>query len=248
MNIIILAAGAGSRFLKKGFKKPKPLIIYRNKPLFWWAANSLIRNFEKSDLYFVFKEKDFHFFDLDSHVKRYFPSANIILIPELTSGPAETAQIASTGILNKSSPTIFCDCDITFTICKTNLIKQLKKSFKIIAFTFQSSNPAYSYLDKDKFGNIIGAIEKKVVSNSAISGIYLFRSINYYNEIYKETFDNNFSEEKFMSIILSKLIKSDSNNFFESELIDNLSLGTPQELLYAQSNNKLPKWFIDERN
>ena len=247
MNIIILAAGAGSRFIEKGFKSPKPLIIFKEKPLFWWSANSLMRIFENADLYFVFKKRDFHEFDVNSYLKSYFPLSRIIIIPELTSGPAETAQIASSHIIKKLSPSIFCDCDITFTINKLKLTQQLKKSFKVISFTFQSSNPSFSYLVKDKFGNIIDAIEKKVVSNSAISGIYLFKSIYLFNEIYKATFDINFSQEKFMSNILSKLIKLDSNNFFECKLIDNLSLGTPDELLYAESNNKLPNWYINER-
>ena len=247
MNIIVLAAGQGSRFLKEGIKIPKPLILYKKKPLFWWAANSLIDSFNDYSLYFVFREEHIKEYNLEKYLSSFFKSSKIISIPELTSGPAETAYLASKEIFNKSSPSIFCDSDITFSINKYNLKQKLKGSYNSIAFTFKSTNPAYSYLLKDKTGLIIDAVEKRVVSNSALTGAYLFKSIDFYNSVYKKTFLLKSNDEKYMSNILSKVIKLDPSNFLECDLIDNISLGTPREFKDATKFDKTPKWFLDAR-
>ena len=51
---IIAMAGVGSRFLKQNYTIPKPLILIKNKPMFYYATKSL----PKSDKnYFICNEK-----------------------------------------------------------------------------------------------------------------------------------------------------------------------------------------------
>ena len=46
-NINVIAmAGTGARFLKKNYITPKPLISINNKPMFYYATNSLPKSDE----------------------------------------------------------------------------------------------------------------------------------------------------------------------------------------------------------
>ena len=47
MNIIILAAGAGKRFLDDGYLEPKPMVKVLAKPIIHWLIDSL--NFNSND-------------------------------------------------------------------------------------------------------------------------------------------------------------------------------------------------------
>ena len=40
-HLIIPMAGGGTRFREENFDLPKPLIEIKNKPFFYWAAQSL---------------------------------------------------------------------------------------------------------------------------------------------------------------------------------------------------------------
>ena len=48
--------------------------------------------------------------------------------------------------------------------------------------TFSSTEPQYSYIKFDEEGNIVGTIEKEVVSTEAICGAYLFKNIQTFRE------------------------------------------------------------------
>jgi choline kinase len=41
MNIAILAAGAGQRFVDEGYSIPKPMIAFRGKPIVFWLLDGL---------------------------------------------------------------------------------------------------------------------------------------------------------------------------------------------------------------
>ena len=51
---------------------------------------------------------------------------------------------------------------------------QVKPNLGGIALVFDSLNPQYSYLATDRSGRVVGAAEKKVISDQASAGTYIF--------------------------------------------------------------------------
>ena len=75
-------------------------------------------------------------------------------------------------------PIIFNDCDHLFKSEKFNNFCNLNFDSKIdgILLTFEAKEPKYSFVKKDNNGNIIGTVEKKVISDEAICGCYYFKN------------------------------------------------------------------------
>jgi len=98
MKIIIPMAGRGSRFQAEAdknpeYRKPKPLILIKGKPMIAWAMESL-KSFRVPFKNYVFisleeQQKKYHIADQLREV--FSPQVNVILIPEITRGATESA-------------------------------------------------------------------------------------------------------------------------------------------------------------
>ncbi|PJE65017.1 hypothetical protein COU91_03860, partial [Candidatus Saccharibacteria bacterium CG10_big_fil_rev_8_21_14_0_10_47_8] len=87
-------AGLGSRFAKAGFDLPKPLIKVNGQPMFLKALSSIESIKAKRDYFFVIRQEHVDTQKLNKLIKQALPGANIITIPEMTRGAAETALAA----------------------------------------------------------------------------------------------------------------------------------------------------------
>ena len=113
--LIVPAAGRGSRFTKFGENKPKPLIDLNGRPFFWWSVESVRRILPLRQMIFVVLEDHVTEYSIDKIITSYYPDATIVVIPEVTSGAAETAKIGLLS-LSESGPIAINDCDHAF-IC-----------------------------------------------------------------------------------------------------------------------------------
>ena len=69
-NINVIAmAGIGARFLKKNYITPKPLILINNKPMFYYATNSLPKSDENI---FICNSKLKKYSIFKSTIKKFF--------------------------------------------------------------------------------------------------------------------------------------------------------------------------------
>src|SRR5204863_7222207 len=126
-----LMAGPGSRFQKEAdkkqeYKKPKPLILVKNKPMIAWAMQSLpfidLPNRSAKTKFTVFP-KDLIFISLQEQEKKYqitqllqniFGSdITVILISQVTRGAVETALQAKK-FINNTEELIISDSDHFF--------------------------------------------------------------------------------------------------------------------------------------
>lgn len=100
MIALIPMAGEGSRFKAEGYETPKPLIHVLGKPMVIQAAESL----PKSDRY-IFICRSFHIseYQIDKHLKDYYPQAEIITVDQLTEGQASTCLLAK-DLVNTDEP------------------------------------------------------------------------------------------------------------------------------------------------
>lgn len=218
MNLITLAAGMGTRLIKRS-QIPKPFQIVKGKSIIEWSLTSYQYFINKriinvKNLYFVILKEHIKKFDAINRLKKIFgDSIKIIVIPKLTSGPADTARIALKKI-NNNNPIIINDSDHYFNgNALFNEIIKIKKTKEVCGIinttNTNSKKPNWSYINENDKGKLIGVKEKdiKLAQSNArgIIGSYFFSN--------KKIFLNE----------ANKIIKTSNNKeFFISEVINNL--------------------------
>jgi dTDP-glucose pyrophosphorylase len=229
LNLVVLCAGAGSRF-KKESTTPKPFIEFKGKPLFYWAANSALNYFSIKSINFVFQSC--HQDVANNQVLTFFPNARCLFLPNLTSGAAETAFIALS-IIKNTDPIIFLDCDIFFKLTKK--IELDFEGYEACCLTFQSNNKNYSYAKiHDNFALVTE--EKKVISSNAITGCYIFKNKEIFLNAYKIYLRSCHYSELYLSGLFNILINNEMK-VLNIPVQKNISLGTPEELKKAVSED-----------
>ena len=234
VNIVIPMAGAGIRF-KELSKIPKPLIEIKGLPFFYYSAKSLTKYFDYSKLIFIGLKNHNKDNILVNKIKSLFPDAVIKLLDKTPNGAVLTSREAIE-LIDNDYPVIFNDCDHIFYSEELEQSKNQLKNFEGFILTFNSDSSIYSYLIKDKNGNVIGTREKEVISNEAIAGVYGFKNIKVFEKASDEYLKNCDYSEFYMSGLYNMstlkkgIIKSYKTNF-------NISFGTIDEFDKAKNNN-----------
>lgn len=254
-------AGRGSRFSEVGFEMPKPLIPIHGKPFFWWATRSVEKFIPCSGVTFVVLEEHVRTYHIDGEIKKFYPDARIVCLPQVTEGAAVTALRGIEG-LDSGTPVLFNDCDHLFQCsefnryCETvlesasmqipeaqavpNGHSESTAEYDGALLTFESSNPAYSYLQYSESGEITGTIEKCAVSRDAICGAYYFRSRAVFESACAEYLRSCGYKEFFLSGVYNALIASGGKVAgFRTDF--HLPFGVPEEYREAgkADNNSL---------
>jgi len=229
MNLIMPMAGRGSRFAAKGIDAPKPLIDLFGRPFFWWAVESVRKTFILKDIVFVILDEHKAKFNIDKIILGYYPDAKIVSLPEVTSGAAETAWVGVNAI-NNDFPIAINDCDHAFMCDADGInIERFRGSDSGALMCFHSDSPAYSYVKISDNGDLIGTVEKVVVSNYAIAGCYLFSSPKIFLEMYQEYVSNCQYNELFVSGLYNQMASS-GKKIHKIDLKSHATFGTPEEL------------------
>lgn len=241
LQVLMPLGGLGSRFAKAGFKLPKPLVEVDGQPMFRKALAS-IDSIEANKKYlFVIRQEHVDAQNLDKLIKDALPEAQVIIIPEMTRGAAETA-LAAKDKLDKSSPLIVMDCDLWFSSLSYNKMVEdsLANKSKIAGglITFESDNPRYSYAKFDKNNMVAKTAEKKVISNHAITGAYFFSTAQNFIDSASKLLERPISDEMpeyYLSLLYNILI--DEGREIQGTVVDDYaSFGTPEELAAYQKN------------
>lgn len=222
INLLTLAAGMGTRTIKRSIV-PKPFQLVKGKAIIEWSLTSyqyLINKqiIKPQNLYFVILKKHEIQFNVVERLKKIFgPSIKIIIIPKLTTGPAETALIAAKKI-NNNNPIIINDSDHYFNgNALYNSITKIKNSKNISGIInttkTNSKKPVWSYVKKNKKGKLLGVKEKNLElarkNAPGVIGSYFFSSTKLFIKSAKELIIKNrkLKREFFISNILDALIK-----------------------------------------
>ena len=118
MNILVLMAGRGQRFVKEGYTKPKPLIEVNGKTILQWTTESCpyINHDGKGQSDYV----KLHFAVLQEHLDEgldkflysiYGRNIEIIPFNQITRGSLDTAMQAASRIWYKEYPLLVLDAD-----------------------------------------------------------------------------------------------------------------------------------------
>ena len=225
INLIIPAAGAGSRFSKNGISIPKPLINLSGKPFFYWSVISVAKYCELNSLTFVVLKEHIEKWSIDKEIYRYFPEASIVELDKITSGAAETCYKGLSNI-NDNYPVLFNDCDNFFMSSELNsYLSENTIDCDAALVTFKSNEDKYSYVEYDSDRNVVGTVEKKVVSSDAICGAYLFRSAAKFIELYDKYLKDCPYNELFVSGLYNQ--KPLNIKIFNSDA--HIPFGVPEE-------------------
>jgi dTDP-glucose pyrophosphorylase len=225
MNLFVLAAGEGTRF-KNYSKLPKPLLSFNDDFFFTHSAQSGLRNLDVTNLFFVILSSHKIKYNLDKTIRDKFPYSKIVIIEDITSGPAETAEKALHN-LDNNLPIGFVDCDLIFDLYKP-VSEKLFCQYDAGLILFKSSNPKYSYAEVVNRG-VKSTAEKKLISNNAIGGCYMFKNKSLYLHYYKILKNTEHNSELYLSMIYNLLIK-DRRKIFYRKIKKHVSIGTPEEL------------------
>lgn len=231
-HLVMPMGGKGSRFSSLGYNLPKPLIPIYDKPFFYWAVKSITNFNDVIDITFVVLKEHILDYKIDEEIKKFFPNAKIVVLDHVLNGPVLTC-LEGIKSISDEYPILINDCDHLFKCSEFNDIWKNEdiNSIDGALITFKSNLPQFSYVIY-KDGKIVGTIEKKVLSNDAICGAYLFKSKSQFlnlSNIYLN--DCNYSEY-FISGMYNVLAESGGNIVaFNTDF--HVSFGTPAEYTEA---------------
>ncbi len=229
LGLVMPMAGRGSRFARLGIREPKPLIDLAGRPFFWWAVESLRRVVPLRAMVFVVLDEHCRDFDIDSRIRAIYPEAQVLSIPDVTSGAAETARIGIDALVHEG-PVAINDCDHAFFCPDLSFaLTQLATDADKALLSFESTDPAYSYVVLGPGGRPTGTVEKVVASPYAIAGCYFFSGVERFRRLYEAYEKNCPYGELFISGLFNQS-SIDDTSMLLLHTSRHWSFGTPEEL------------------
>lgn len=172
INIVIPMAGAGSRFVKAGYKKPKPFIDVLGKPMICHVLDNL----NMPNAKFIILARAEHYNSEQETIKWIKANYNVefVLIDKLTEGAACTVLHAHR-LINNDTPMLIANSD---QIVDMNIADYINDSdnrkLDGSVLCFEDNDPKWSFAKVNSDGLITMIREKEVISNNATVGIYYF--------------------------------------------------------------------------
>lgn len=241
-QLIMPMAGRGSRFAREGIRQPKPLVPLEGMPFFWWAVESVRRAAAIERMIFVVLQEHVAEWKLDRCIQDFYPEAEIVAIPEVTAGSAETAALGAAAA-SAELPIVINDCDHAFLAPPMDDAACRLQRCAAMLMTFRSQSPNYSYVRLGPMGEVTGTVEKQVVSDFAIAGCYLFRSPGLFLRQFQRYVQNCPYSELFISGLYNQMLAEDFP-VERIELEEHFAFGTPDEYASVQPRlaSRLAGW------
>lgn len=234
LNIVIPMAGHGSRFQQAGYQDPKPLIPVHGVPM----IRTVIDNLRPScphKFFFLCQATHIEDYPLARILQDAAPGCEIRTLNRVTAGAACTVLLASDGIDNES-PLMIANCDQWIDASIDDYLNVgMRDGVDGFLMTMKDDSPKWSYVDRDENGEIVGVIEKEVVSDEATVGIYNFAHGSNFVSAAKDMIRANdrSKNEFYVAPVYSRLIRS--GHHVETVSIGDAGqvmhgLGTPNDL------------------
>ncbi len=182
LNIIIPAAGLGSRFKQCGYLNPKPIIDVVQKPMIEWVVSNIKPKNEPARFIFLFQKEHLNNFPirqiiLDICNKYDIKEHHIVEIDGLTEGAACTVLKAQE-FFNNEDECIVVNSDQYVLNFDVDNFLQLARQYKNdgLVLTFKNTNKedckwSFVNIDRDT-GLVIEVAEKEHISDFATIGLY----------------------------------------------------------------------------
>jgi NDP-sugar pyrophosphorylase family protein len=220
-------AGLNTRFHDAGVDCPKYLLPWKNESVITEILEQLTLNFNFKEIILLANKRDSYFKNKLRIATDKF-GVHIHYIGD-TIGQADTAAIGAT-ISNYDGPILIHNAD---TILFNRNIKCIQDSLLVndaYIDVFLSENPAYCYLNTYQ-GKIRNINEKKSVTGKASSGLYGFKSAQYYKQNFLEVVKTNVESEIYISDVLTKILNDGGSIGYDKvqSSDDTIVIGSPKE-------------------
>jgi choline kinase len=249
MKLITLASGRGER-VQEGDYSPKALKIVSGKALIKWSVDSfhtLISRgaLTQADLCFVVLHSDVVGHQIDEEFKNIFgPNINIIVLENLTSGPAESGERAleslkERNLISEDEVIIFNDCDHYFQMPSiarqiAGLLESDQFQVQLFGARKEIDDLEWSVVKTD--GEFVTSICEKPNIQQAqeyelkfgVIGVYIFRNSRLFSSGYSKLV--NQQGEKYISHVVAILLKTPSIKCRISHTQKFYSLGTNSKI------------------
>lgn len=226
IQIVIPAAGRGSRFIGSEFINPKPMISWNGKNM----IQHVVENFLSDDIHFIVIKRKEHDFNL--------PYVDVVEIDYTTDGPATTCLL-SKDMIDMEDELIITNCDqIIKDWNKDNFISFARKYDGVLG-CFISNSPKNSYIQVDDNNLVTKVREKEVISNIATNGLHYWKKAKYFFESYDEMKSKNDSTngEFYVAPTYNYLLNKDYKIGIYM-FNQHFAIGTPQDLkIYLENEN-----------
>lgn len=254
MKIVVPMAGKGSRFLdaqnsNQEYKKPKPLINIKGKPMVVWAIESLAKfKINPSNLVFICRRDHQDEFKIVEKLKELFGSeVKIILLDQITRGALETVLKAK-DYINTDEDIIISDSDHFFDgSYLANAVKNKDAGTVGIIPVFPPPDEevkwSYTLFDKDFTALAVGEKDPDLAAKGAyanIGGYYFSNGKFFVKEAEEMIFDGEMygapgKQEFYVAPLYQRLIKKGYK--VKAALTPKVwGLGTPKDVEYFEQN------------
>lgn len=172
INIVIPASGLGSRFQQAGYSFPKPLIEVNGKPM----IQKVVENINIKGRYiFIIQKTDDEKYNMKYLLNAICPGCVIVHANGLTDGAACSILLAKE-FINNDDPLLIANSD---QYLEWNSHQFLYSCFSEgvdgAISVFENNHPKFSYAKLDQQGYVCEVAEKRVISDLATTGVYMFR-------------------------------------------------------------------------
>jgi len=243
LHVIMPMAGEGSRFVRQGYRIPKPLVQVEGKPLFVRAIQSVDGIESERHYSLIVRQEHICEYGIDAEIVRDIPDSRVLSVTQTTRGAVETCLLAQEDIADDDA-VLLLDCDLEFYSAAFNsAIREILTRPATVAdggvlLSFDADNPRYSYALTDGDGRVIRTAEKKVISNDALAGAYFFSTGRSFLASATRLLDDADRQESelYVSLLYNYLIEAgETVRLVKTEKYR--SFGTPEELRqYAKSD------------
>lgn len=175
LNLVIPASGGGTRFKNEGYLDSKPAIMVGGRRMIEWPLSNFKAIEKDINLCLIVQKSDNEKYDFKSIVEKSFNFAkvNIVELEGVTDGALTSVMKAEEYFVD--GPICVCNSDHfaeDFDVVGF-MLAAAEKDGAIITFT--DDNPKWSFVEIDEKNIIKRVAEKRVISNTATLGIYLFK-------------------------------------------------------------------------
>lgn len=233
INVLIPMAGAGSRFSKAGFAKPKPFIDVAGKPM----VVRVLENLALSEARYILVARREHMeaeAELVREIERRY-RATFVGIDGLTEGTACTVLHARK-LINDDTPLLIANSDQIVDFVAQNFVDDCfarNLDGCILTFHDKTRNPKWSFARVGGDGLVSQVKEKQAISEYATVGIYLFSRGSDFVDAAIEMIlhQDRVNDEYYTCPVYNYLIQSNRKiGTFDIPSVAMHGIGTPEDL------------------
>ena len=240
INFVIPMAGRGTRFTEMGYDLPKFLIEVHGKTLLEYSLESMPIKQGDGIIFVALREHDKKY-DLKMIIASILGNGEfeLITVPEVTRGQAETVLQARTLIDNKDDLVIYnIDTYFRSEVLRDKLENNDKKLDGVLGcMEVAPGDVKWSFAKVDDSGVVIETAEKVQISTHALTGLYHFSAGCDFVRVARRHIeaDRRYKNEYYIAPMYNDLI-AEGKRYVLDPVDAFVPLGTPEDLEQFREN------------